>query len=492
MILAIYLIGIAAGSTAFRRFNRPSRENPQMLGVVLTGVGVLALTTVALASSSSRTIGLAFAVLLPATLFMGYSFPLAGRLLMRTHLETGRSVGLLYAANTAGSILGAFSAGFVLAPTFGGNTSVIGLAAIDLITGAVLLAGSPQAQRAFALVPALVAVVAVLASTFDSPTMRTKTQNALERRWGADQSVRITHSEDSLSTVDTVGGGRQSDRALYVNGVSMTAITIDTKLMAYLCKALRPDADRFLTIAFGMGGVYRAGLKVGMRTDVVELSPTVPKKMGEFFPDAQQYLDDPRGKIINSDGRNYVRLSRDKYDALVVDPAPPLASAGSVVLYTDEFIKQAKNRLNPGGVMMLWIPYDAPMNDWKAHMRTFRRNFTNATYITGFAGMYMFGSDGSLPFDREHLIAGLDRPGVLDDLRDSPDSRSDTVDGYAQWVTDRIWLTNDQIDRVAGDGPLITDDRPRSEYFLWRRIFKDDGPKVSRKLLEQEKARRLG
>jgi hypothetical protein len=40
------------------------------------------------------------------------------------------------------------------------------------------------------------------------------------------------------------------------------------------------------------------------------------------------------------------------------------------------------------------------------------------------------------------------------------------------------WPTS-SCDRSSGGGPQITDDRPRSEYFLWRRAFMDDQRYIS-------------
>ena len=74
-------------------------------------------------------------------------------------------------------------------------------------------------------------------------------------------------------------------------------------------------------------------------------------------------------------GRNYVRLSRERYDMIAVDPAPPIESAGSVVLYTHEFLREGRARLNPGGVFLLWVPYALPLEDFKTHLRTFDNVF---------------------------------------------------------------------------------------------------------------------
>ena len=306
-ILAIFLLGIALGSFLYRRFSRPAGERLGTLGLCLAGVGVLAQATVVLGSGMVghvpfvvRTV----VVLLPATVLMGYAFPLAGRLATPSAEAAGGSVGLLYAANTGGSILGSFGAAFVLAGTLGTNGSILLLGALNLLAGAALFAADPVGRtragagsrragpgrgRVVAAGMAGLAVLGLVASSLDLPVTRTRTQNELLRT-----GLPVTHAEDELATVDTVGGPAKG-RRLLVGGVGMTSLTVDTKLMGYLSKALRPDAEDFLVIAFGMGGTYRSGLQLGLRTDAVELSPTVPSRMPVFFPDGERVPAPPQG-----------------------------------------------------------------------------------------------------------------------------------------------------------------------------------------------------
>jgi spermidine synthase len=508
-ILAIFLFGIAAGSYLYRRFSRPEGERLGLLGLCLAGVGVLAQITVVLGSGIlghfASKIG-TVVVLLPATVLMGYAFPLAGRLATPSAEAAGGSVGLLYAANTGGSILGSFGAAFVLAGTLGTNGSVLLLGGLNLLAGAVLFAadplGSPRPSPADhrrpdptrqAPVPsgrtpapagpvrlvgvglAALAVLGLVASLLDLPVTRTRTENELRRT-----GLPVTHAEDELATVDTVGGPPRG-RRLLVGGVGMTSLTVDTKLMGYLSKALRPDARDFLVIAFGMGGTYRSGLQMGLRTDAVELSPTVPSRMPVFFPDAEGFLSHPQGRVIISDGRNYVRLSRETYDLIAVDPAPPVESAGSVVLYTREFLTEGKARLRPGGVFMLWIPYALPLDDFKEHVRTFAGVFGHVRLVLspGRHGVFMFGSDAPLEFTPQAVRRVLGAPGALRDLNDVPDHPRTDADGWVLVVRRSQWLADDEVRSFVGDGPEITDDRPRSEYFLWRRAFMDDPDYIS-------------
>jgi spermidine synthase len=524
-ILAIFLLGIAVGSLLYRRFSRPEGERLGHLGLCLAGVGILAQVTVVLGSgilghSASRAATIL--VLLPATVLMGYAFPLAGRLATPSVEAAGGSVGLLYAANTGGSILGSFGAAFVLAGTLGTNGSVLLLGGLNLLAGAALFAAEPpgrpgparpapagggqaraggeqvppagrdrvpvattpsRAARARMVSVALagLAVVGLVASSLDLPVTRTRTENRLR-----ETGLPVTHAEDELATVDTVGGP-EAGRRLLVGGVGMTSLTVDTKLMGYLSKALRPDARDFLVIAFGMGGTYRSGLQLGMRTDAVELSPTVPSRMPVFFPDAERFLDHPDGRVIVSDGRNYVRLSRETYDLIAVDPAPPIESAGSVVLYTREFLTEGKSRLRPGGVFMLWIPYALPMDDFKEHVRTFAGVFGHARLVLspGRHGVFMFGSDAPLEFTEPAIRQVLGSPAALRDLNDVPDHPPTDADGWVEVVRRGEWLDDDELRAFVGPGPQITDDRPRSEYFLWRRALMDDARYITEATLRQ-------
>jgi spermidine synthase len=492
-ILAIFLLGIAVGSFLYRRYSRPAGERLGTLGLCLAGVGVLAQATVVLGSGMVghvpfvvRTV----VVLLPATILMGYAFPLAGRLATPSAEAAGGSVGLLYAANTGGSILGSFGAAFILAGTLGTNGSILLLGGLNLLAGAFLFAKDPvgRAARGTGGAPRVVAgaiaglaVLGLVASSLDLPVTRTRTENELRRT-----GLPVTHAEDELATVDTVGGPPKG-RRLLVGGVGMTSLTVDTKLMGYLSKALRPDAQDFLVIAFGMGGTYRSGLEIGMRTDAVELSPTVPSRMPVFFPDADRFLDHPKGRVIVSDGRNYVRLSRETYDLVAVDPAPPIESAGSVVLYTREFLTEGKARLRPGGVFMLWIPYALPLDDFKEHVRTFAGVFGHVRLVLspGRHGVFMFGSDAPLEFSDSNIRRVLGSPDAIADLNDVPDHPPTDADGWVDVVRRSQWLADDRLRAFIGPGPEITDDRPRSEYFLWRRALMDDRQYISESMLVQ-------
>jgi hypothetical protein len=86
----------------------------------------------------------------------------------------------------------------------------------------------------------------------------------------------------------------------------------------------------------------------------------------------------------------------------------------------------------------------------------------------------MFGSDAPLEFTEPNVRRVLGAPAALADLSDVPDHPPTDADGWVEVVRRSQWLADDRLRAFVGDGPEITDDRPRSEYFLWRRAFMDD------------------
>ena len=65
----------------------------------------------------------------------------------------------------------------------------------------------------------------------------------------------------------------------------------------------------------------------------------------------------------------------------------------------------------------------------------------------------------------------LERPGVLEDISSAYDSPETTLEGWAAAIPGLVTLSGGGVAARAGEGPLVTDDRPLPEYFLLRRLF---------------------
>jgi hypothetical protein len=143
------------------------------------------------------------------------------------------------------------------------------------------------------------------------------------------------------------------------------------------------------------------------------------------------------------------------------------------VISSLEYYEAGRDRLTDGGIVMQWVPYGGPFPDFLDHIRTFDAVFPEVTIVQGPGGfgIYMLGSNDPIAFAEADVRAVLGRPGVLEDISSAYDSPADSIDEWVVVIERQTWLTGEAVSEAAGSGPLITDDRPRPEYFLLRRLF---------------------
>ena len=460
-VVSVFLIGIAGGSLIYER--RRGRS-PQMatLGALLAAAAGLAVVPMIVSNKFGPAwLPLAVVLIVPVTAIFGFTFPLTVRLFVGSADQASRGVGLVYAANTAGCVVGTVLAGFVLIPELGTSASIMVVGLVLAVLGGALAIGSARRREVLRPAVGLAAAAALLAAFFIPAARLTYAQRVAAATGGP-----TAHYEDSVASVDVIGG-KARNRNLLINGVGITKLTIDTKVLAYVPKAARPSATTMLNICFGMGSTYRSSIILGLHTTAVELDPTVPSVMSWFYPDASKYLHSRLSGIIVSDGRNYVRLSDKRYDLITVDLPPPIWSAGAVVLLTQEFYQEASQRLTPGGVLTTFIPKQEPQLE-KLILRTFRSAFRHVSvvYAPQPFGTYLLGSQAPIAFSPAAIRTVFGSPAARADLRGAPDYPARST---AQWVSiirGGAWLTDNQVNTYTGAGTLLTDDHPLSEYFL--------------------------
>ena len=403
----------------------------------------------------------------PVTFFWGLAFPAAVRSYSPLRTATGRSVGTLYSWNTVGCILGALAAGFLLIPTLGaGRTSGL-LAGASLLVGIVLLAKHPRGLRSIGSAEWGLAVAGVvLVSIAGDPYFRV-VQNRVETL-SPGYRVVYEHIEDASAATTAFGrlDGERSSKGLWVNGVGMTELTPETKLMAHLPLALADKPRDMLVICFGMGTTVRSAARhAGLDVTAVELVPGVLKCFPHFHADAREVAKRPNVHLTADDGRNYLLMHSKQYDVITLDPPPPIYSAGAVNLYTREFFELCRDRLRPGGVMCLWIP---PDHDTEVRMivRTYFDVFEHV-HAWGPTGIYLIGSRQPKAGAGERVLAGLRDPIVWNDMTEWPNAWLQRPEQIAEHDLGE----KRRLQPLFADAAQVTDDTPYTEFYLWRRLL---------------------
>jgi spermidine synthase len=156
VVLAAFMGGLALGSRFFGARADATRRPLRLYAMLELAIAIFALgvhvaivflkpSYVALAQSLPEgslvflRVGITLLLLLPPTFFMGGTLPVLGRFIVRRSDRLGRSLGLLYAVNTFGAVLGVFLTGFVFIPQLGLVLCTLLAAALNLLIAMLIL-----------------------------------------------------------------------------------------------------------------------------------------------------------------------------------------------------------------------------------------------------------------------------------------------------------------------------------------------------------------
>lgn len=174
-----------------------------------------------------------------------------------------------------------------------------------------------------------------------------------------------------------------------------------------------PSYENVLIIGAGGGSDVATALAQGAaHVDAVDIDPTIVQ-LGRSLHPSEPYAD-PRVRVTVADGRTFLERTTKKYDLIIYALTDSLALASSYsntrlesYLYTQESFNLAKERLNDGGLVVLYNYYREP---W---------------LVAKLAGMLenAFGAEPYVvaPPSAGALAAIMSGPKLADRLLDSPE-----------------------------------------------------------------------
>ncbi|HXJ89421.1 MAG TPA: hypothetical protein VMS18_21570 [Candidatus Binatia bacterium] len=454
-ILGLYLVAMDLGSWIYRHSKRDHILDNGLLWATL-GFSVIVPFLTADPRLPIPAILRVVIGILPFSALVGFVTPAVVDQYSRGNPERA---GTGYAINIVGCVLGPLLAGFVLLPIVGERVSLC-LLAVPWFVAAFKY--KPTASVSFGAVArspyflgSCVLALGSVAVAFSS--------RAYEQRYSHREVLR-----DSTATVIAHGSEWQEKRLL-INGVGMTALTPDTKIMVHLPNALLRQPPRSgLVICFGMGSTHLSMLSWGIPSTAVELVPSVPKLVTFFHPNAGPLMSSPLSHVVIDDGRFFLERSPEQYDVITVDPPPPVSAAGSSLLYSKEFYAIAQRHLRPGGILQQWFPGGEPATV-AAVARSVKESFP---YVRAFrtiegVGIHFLASMTPIPqLSAAQLAAKLPTDAARDLMELGPASTPEEELGIVLGHE----LSLDAIIREGAGVAAIDDDHAVNEYFLLRRL----------------------
>lgn len=119
------------------------------------------------------------------------------------------------------------------------------------------------------------------------------------------------------------------------------------------------NARNILIVGGGDGGTLREAVKHPLdRATMVEIDSHVIELSKEYLPELSDgAFNHPKAEVIVADGFAFVEQTERRFDVIIVDSSDPVGP--SAVLFSEEFYRNCRRCLNPGGILITQngVPY---------------------------------------------------------------------------------------------------------------------------------------
>ena len=482
-ILVVFLVCLGLGSLIVKWLVRRELLGGVAVAVVMTSAGIAGLASVILltrlsaqsvgASGAAGAVGIAalqvrefvqtlIVVALPTLLF-GLNFPVLCHLVHRRGFGTGRSVGAVFLANTVGSVAAPLVFGFALVPAWGLRTSLLAVSWGGVAFGLLFLWVAPIGLRVGTRAAASAASVLVAA-------VFTYAAGGEVGLWQERPGDTLLYYRDgvsaSVAVVESAEGGRvlKVDNTYHLGGTQQGFAQARQGLIPLLLHD-RPARALFIGLATGTSAGQAAAYG-GVATDILEIVPGLQAIL-PWFADvnanlADRILGDEHVRLLEVDGRQFVRTTRATYDVVVGDLFVPWR-AGEGSMYAREHLAAVRDVLSDGGLFCQWLPlYQLRADELRTIVATFCEVFPSVAAVWLYLNVEqpvigLVCSVEPISIDPERLRERLAAPARAALLERA--GLTDVRTLLGSWIAGKEALT----DWAAG-APLETHDRPRVEF----------------------------
>ena len=464
-LLAVYLVGTAAGALVYSRVVRRRRTSAgSAVGTsavllltlaALTGlcgwalafapriIGILAPEGAGFARQCMAELAAAVFVFFPPTFMMGMLFSH----LMAGEGARGRATGTAYAANTLGGALAAALYVLLAIPAAGYRGALLAVGSTYLLGAAFLVLRLPERRLWLGAVAGTLLFFTVMPRLVLVPL--TPGWRILSEWQGVMGLTRVTQTT-SLPDAGGVIEVRmlQVDRHFFMGG----GRGIPDYRMGRIPLVLAQEARSVLFLGVGTGATVGAVTEWPSveHADAVELVPEVLAALPWFDAVNAGVRFDRRVRFHAADAVRFAANPPRRYGLVVGDLFHPQRD-GAASLYTAQHFAHVRDRcLVPGGLFCQWIPlYQFDPESLRIVMRTFNAVFTETYTFLGDSGaeaplLLLVGRRPAS--DGRPLKLGIDR----EQIRSSGSSltRVEALDVLGSFLLDRQAMVV-----FAGEGP---------------------------------------
>ena len=294
-----------------------------------------------------------FLVLLPLSFCHGALFSSGSKIYSLENKESVGSIGRVYAWETLGTISAGIILTYLFIPYLNSFQIAFIVSFLNLIICLFLLKYIPKTRLKY-LILALLALQVYL---FVSGEINQMHLVSLKKQY------RIGRVLDYRNSVygNIVVTRKEGQYTFFYNGSPLITtpypdITF-VEEFGHLPLLFQGAPSDILILSGGAGGLINEILKHPIKKlDYAELDPLIIEVLKEHRSRmTDRELSDNRVKVINLDGRFFLKNTTNKYDVILIGLSDP-SDLSTNRLFTEEFFLLAKKRLRPEGILTFYLP----------------------------------------------------------------------------------------------------------------------------------------
>lgn len=375
--------------------------------------------------------------------------------------DSGKTVGMLNASNTIGSIIGTFVPTFISIPTVGTAVTFLIFSGILLILGITyfisLKKGAAKITASVLLFAICCGLSPSLGFAFWEKDLAYEGESVYNYLQVKDNDRRTALSTNVLFGVQSV----------YMKSGELTGMYYDYAMAAPLM-ADTDDTVDILVLGMGTGTYAKQCMKYfdGVTAEGVEIDEKIIELSRRYFELPDEV------KVTAYDGRAFLNVCDKKYDVIMVDAYQDITIPFQ--MSSKEFFAQVRSHLNDGGVMVCNMNMRSKENDG---INTYLAD----TIASEFAEVFTVDVGGST--NRE-LFASNDPQMAERFIEKSAELENSELyslmsqvnDGLSEYKAGKLILTDDKAP-VELLGMSVIDDLIQEELSYYKKRFKEDGIK---------------
>jgi spermidine synthase len=370
VIIGTWVIWEALGAFAGGRFNKNNSINVFVLSIIIFSIlfpaSIYLTRIIKVLFSIPPGVGAGLIpilyssalVLLPAGVLHGFFFTISCSMHDQLTGEGTSSTAKVYFYEMIGTIAGGILVSFIFIPYFNSFQIAFLVAFISSAACMVFLYpfSASKAGKGIFFAAAALTVSAIITLTFNVPDKIHRV--SIAKQW---QQQHVIFYENSIYQ-NVVVVENEDQFTFFADGIPVITtpvpdITFVEEFVHFPLLA-HPNPEKVLVIGGGAGGLINEILKYKtiQKIDYVEIDPLLLKTVSRFStPLTRKELGSQSVKIHYTDGKIFLKKSKEIYDAIFIGLPPPYTLQTNR-FYTQEFFSLAKSMLNDKGMIVLTMP----------------------------------------------------------------------------------------------------------------------------------------